>query len=65
LSSKELLKILFSHRWFIIRQRGSHAILRHPEKQFQLVIPIHTSKEMGKGLVKAILKRANIKTKKR
>jgi len=65
MSSNELLKILLSDGWYIARQSGSHAIMRHQVKSSQIVIPIHQGKDLGKGLVKAILKRAQITTKKR
>jgi len=60
MSSKELLKVLHSHGWYIVRQRGSHVIMRHPVKISQLVIPMHPAKELGKGIVQSILKKARI-----
>ena len=60
MSSKELLKILLSDGWYIVRQRGSHMMMRHPVKSTQLVIPMYSSKDLGKGLLHSILKRAQI-----
>jgi predicted RNA binding protein YcfA (HicA-like mRNA interferase family) len=47
--------------WFLIRQSGSHKIMKHPVKKGQLVVPDHGSSEIGKGLEKKILKDAGIK----
>ena len=61
----ELFRLLKKDGWIEIRQKGSHVILEHPEKQEQLTVPFHASKEVKKGLLTAILKQADIKTKKR
>jgi predicted RNA binding protein YcfA (HicA-like mRNA interferase family) len=61
----ELFRLLKKDGWIEIRQKGSHVILGHPEKQEQLTVPYHASKEIKKGLLTAILKQADIKTKKR
>ena len=65
MKSSELLRLLKRDGWFVERQSGSHAILKHIEKDGQLSVPIHASKEVKKGLLNAILKEANIKTAKR
>jgi len=39
--------------------------MKHPEKGGSIPVPFHTSKEVKKGLLSAILKQANIKSKKR
>ncbi len=65
MSSNELLKILLSDGWYIHRQSGSHAILRHAVKVNQLVVPIHSGRDLGKGIVRAILKRAQFISSKR
>lgn len=61
----ELLKLLKNNGWYKIRQSGSHVIMKHPEKNGTLPVPFHGSKDVKKGLLKAILKQANIKTDKR
>jgi predicted RNA binding protein YcfA (HicA-like mRNA interferase family) len=61
----ELFRLLKKDGWNEIRQKGSHVIMEHPEKQEQLTVPYHASKEVKKGLLTAILKQAGIKTKKR
>jgi len=61
----ELFRILAKDGWFTIRQTGSHRIMKHPDKTDQLSVPFHKSKEVNKGLLSAILKRAEIKTSKK
>ena len=39
--------------------------MKHPEIKGTLTVLFHSSKEVKKGLLKAILKQANIKTDKR
>lgn len=61
----ELFRLLEKDGWLEVRAKGSHVIMRHPTKPEQLTIPKHSSKEVKKGLLTAILKQANIKTTKR
>ena len=51
--------------WFEARQKGSHIIMQHPDKEGTIPVPFHASKEVKKGLLKAILKAAKIETNKR
>ena len=57
----ELLRALKKDGWVNVRQKGSHIILRHPVKNKQLTIPYHPGKEVKKGLLKTVLKQADIK----
>jgi mRNA interferase HicA len=61
----ELFRLLRREGWYEARQKGSHVILQHPTKSVQLTVPNHGSKEVKKGLLKAILKQAGIHTDKR
>lgn len=61
----ELFKLLKKDGWFVVRQKGSHVMMKHPAKPEQLTIPNHSVKEVKKGLLAAILKQAKIKTNKR
>ena len=60
MKTSELFKLLKKDGWFEIRQTGSHVMLQHPVKKGQLVVPYHGSKEVPSGILKAILKEANI-----
>ncbi len=61
----KLLRILKKDGWFSIRQSGSHIMMKHSEKIGTLSFPFHASCEVKKGLLHAILKKANIKIAKR
>jgi predicted RNA binding protein YcfA (HicA-like mRNA interferase family) len=61
----ELFKLLKKNGWYEIRQSGSHIIMKHPGKKGTLSVPFHGSKEVKRGLLKAILKQANINTDKK
>jgi len=51
--------------WYIVRQTGSHVLMKHPDRKGQLSVPFHASCEVKKGLLQAILKKANLKIPKR
>jgi len=42
-------------------RKGVTCILRHAVKPGLLVVPVHTGKEFGKGLLHSILKKAGLK----
>ena len=62
---RKLLKLLKSKGWYVVRQTGSHIIMNHNEEKYKLIVPFHASKEMKKGTLMNILKKANIRTNKR
>jgi mRNA interferase HicA len=59
--SSELVRIIKKDGWYILRQEGSHMIMQHDTKPGQLVVPVHGSKEVGKGLAMKLLKDAGIR----
>ena len=61
----DLFKLLKKDGWITVRQKGSHVIMQHPKKPEQLTVPNHNGKEVKKGLLRAILKQAGVKTNKR
>jgi len=65
MKSSELLRLLKRDGWYIERQSGSHAIMKHSQKDGQLSVPLHAAKEVKKGLLSAISKEAQIKSTKR
>lgn len=48
---KALTKIGFN----VVRQRGSHVIMKHPDGRVT-VIPVHSGEEIGRGLLMKIIK---------
>lgn len=59
-SARKLLSLLQkNHGFFIKRQNGSHVFLEHPDGR-TTVIPLHSGKTLGTGLLKKILKDVNL-----
>ena len=56
--AREIVKILGKLGFAQKRQTGSHLIMYNPNFKKTIPVPIHT-KELKKGLVKAIIKEAN------
>jgi len=46
--------------WKVVRIHGSYHQMAHPDFRYTVTVP-HPKKELGKGLVNAILKQAGIK----
>jgi predicted RNA binding protein YcfA (HicA-like mRNA interferase family) len=46
---RDVLKRLHDDGWHIVRQQGSHRILKHPNKPGIVVIAGHASKDMKAG----------------
>jgi predicted RNA binding protein YcfA (HicA-like mRNA interferase family) len=55
INSKDLVKKLEKKGFFFVRQSGSHAIYQNSEG-IKTTIPIHGKKDLGKGLLKQIMK---------
>ena len=55
---KDLLKLLKTNGWSLVRIQGSHHVMQKGEKIE--VIPIH-GKDVPKGLLNTILKRTGLK----
>ena len=59
LSSKELCRFLEKEGFIVIRQKGSHKFYRHPDGR-TTVVPIHSGKDIKRGLLKGILEEIKI-----
>jgi len=60
MDSRGLMKVLGKAGWKVVRIRGSHHQMGHPDVAYTITVP-HPKKDLGKGLVKAILKQAGLK----
>jgi len=58
LSGRELVKILGKVGFELIRQHGSHMILRREDPWSQTVVPDH--KELDRGTLRAILRQTEV-----
>jgi predicted RNA binding protein YcfA (HicA-like mRNA interferase family) len=59
LPSQKVIKALEKIGFSVIRQRGSHAFLRHPDGR-TTVVPIHPGEKIGRGLLRKIIKDAKL-----
>lgn len=59
ISGAELVAALGKLGWVVVRQRGSHVRLRHPERPVPLVVPLH--RELKRGTLAGILRDADIR----
>jgi len=59
LTAKELIKVLNKFGFQVIRQKGSHVYLKHNDGR-ATVVPVHSGREVGKGLLKRILNETEI-----
>ncbi len=59
MTGRELIKILEENGWVLDRIRGSHHIMIKDDKT--LSVPLHGSKDLGKGLLNRLLKDGGIK----
>ncbi len=60
LSGKELAKLLERHGWTLLRIQGSHYIYGRPGSKVRLSVPIHGDKPLKIGLLKHLLKMAEL-----
>lgn len=54
ISAKRLLKVLSRMGFQTVRQKGSHAILTHPDGR-RTTVPIHPNQDIGRGLLRQII----------
>jgi len=59
MNSRDLIKLLAQDGWTLRGVKGSHHVFVHPVKPGHVVVP-HPRKDLGIGLVSAILKQAGL-----
>ena len=57
---REILKRLEADGWYEARMRGSHRVLKHPEKSGIVVVPGNFSDEVAIDTLKSIWKQAQL-----
>ena len=55
LKGQDLIAILKKHGFEVIRQRGSHVRMKHPDGRVTTV-PIHKGQNIGRGLLRKIMR---------
>jgi len=63
LNPHKLIKILEKTGFKIIRQKGSHVIMMNDRKT-RIVIPVHPGKNIKPGLIRAMIREAEISREK-
>ena len=58
---KELVDLLKSDGWVLVRQKGSHQQYHHPEKEGTVTVAGKANKDVPKGTLNNILKQAKLK----
>lgn len=58
---KEIIQIIESDGWFMIRQKGSHRQYRHPKKSGTVTIPGNLNDDLPPGTANSVLKQAELK----
>ncbi|MBO8183250.1 MAG: type II toxin-antitoxin system HicA family toxin [Archaeoglobus sp.] len=54
-----MIKALSKLGFQIVRQKGSHVIMKHPDGRVT-VIPVHKGEELGRGILREIIKDAKV-----
>jgi predicted RNA binding protein YcfA (HicA-like mRNA interferase family) len=58
-SGADVVRALQQDGFFVVRQRGSHAFLRHADGR-ATVVPLHAGETIGPGLLSKILRDARM-----
>jgi predicted RNA binding protein YcfA (HicA-like mRNA interferase family) len=60
LSSREVCRILEKHGFVVVRQKGSHIILRKQLRDRGITVPVPNHPEIAKGTLKRIIDQSEI-----
>ena len=58
-NSRQLISTLERTGFEIVRQRGSHVRLKHPDGRV-VTVPLHSGSDIGRGLLRKILRDAEL-----
>jgi predicted RNA binding protein YcfA (HicA-like mRNA interferase family) len=59
LTGEQVVKALGKAGFQVLRQRGSHVYLKHPDGR-ATVVPVHKGESVGRGLVRKIMQDAEL-----
>jgi predicted RNA binding protein YcfA (HicA-like mRNA interferase family) len=60
LSADEVCRILQGHGFQVVRQRGSHIILRKESPTGSISVPVPNHSEIAKGTIKSIIAQSGV-----
>ena len=58
-SGERAIRALERAGFILVRQRGSHIFLRHPDGR-ATVVPVHRGEDLGRGILRRILRDAEL-----
>jgi predicted RNA binding protein YcfA (HicA-like mRNA interferase family) len=61
MTAKQIEKLILDKGWYFVRQNGSHKIYKHGQITGIVVVPFHSKKDLPKGTLNSILKKAELK----
>jgi len=59
LPARKIIKVLSVLGFRVVRRRGSHVVLKHPDGRIT-VVPVHAGEKIGIGLLLKIIKDAKL-----
>lgn len=59
LKARDIVRVLNSLGFSVLRQKGSHMMFGHPDGRFTLV-PNHGGEDIGRGLLRKILREIEV-----
>ena len=59
-SGKRFCKILEQNNWLLVRINGSHHVYRKKGESFAISIPVHKNEDLKIGILKSLMKQANL-----
>lgn len=60
-SGKEMLRLLEKRGFFVSRIKGSHFVLKHPERpELRVVVAVHGNRPLPPGTLRSILHQADL-----
>ncbi|HXF69147.1 MAG TPA: type II toxin-antitoxin system HicA family toxin [Thermoflexus sp.] len=59
LKAHEVIRALEKTGFQVVRQKGSHVRLRHPDGRV-VTVPVHPNQDLGRGLLRKILRDAEL-----
>jgi len=62
LKARDIMRVLGRLGFYEVRQKGAHICFRHSDGRFTLV-PRHGGEDIGRGLVRQILREINVSPK--
>ena len=60
LTARKVVRALKRAGFVEDRQKGSHLVLIHPEKEVRTVVPVHPGRSIKEPLLRAIVRDANL-----